>query len=82
MEFLSYAGWMINTQEADKGIRAFMTDPSGNVFHQSIINWQSHHSARRYAQKFIDWHNTLNAQYQEQELTSVPKPTQTGGSIN
>lgn len=70
MEFSSYVGWIIKTKEVNKRIQAEMTDPCGNTFNQSTINWQSHPSARLYAQKFIDWHIKLNAQYQEKEHIS------------
>lgn len=69
MESLSYAGWTIKTQEADKGIGAVMTDPWGNIFHQSTINWPSHQSARLYAQKFIDWHTKFEQQRSAHEHT-------------
>ncbi|MBC7883000.1 MAG: hypothetical protein H7Y37_17045 [Anaerolineae bacterium] len=44
-----------------------MTDPNGNVFHQSTICWQSHQSARRYAQKFIDWYIKLEVRHQDRD---------------
>lgn len=67
MESIDYEGWTIRTQFAGKGFGAVMTDPNGNVFHQSTISWQSHRSARRYAQKFIDWYIKLEARQQNRD---------------
>jgi hypothetical protein len=68
MESTEYEGWTIRTFKAARGFEAVMTAPCGNVFRQPTICWQSHHSAQRYAKKFIDWYLKLEDQHRENNI--------------
>jgi hypothetical protein len=69
METTDYEGWVIKTHFTTRGYGAVMTSPCGDTFQQPTICWQSHRSARRYAQKFIDWYIKLDSQHQNQEAS-------------
>ncbi|MBC7883001.1 MAG: hypothetical protein H7Y37_17050 [Anaerolineae bacterium] len=66
MESIDYQGWTITTRSDSQCFVAVVTDPSGNTFHQSTVFWYSHLSARRYAEKFIQWYTKLQDRVQDQ----------------
>lgn len=69
MESIDHEGWTITTHLASKCFGAVITDPSGNIYHQSNVCWHSHLSARRYAQKFIEWYIKLEDRHREPQAS-------------
>jgi hypothetical protein len=69
MKSIEYAGWTVRTFKAARGFETVITAPCGNVFRQSTICWQSHHSARHYAKHFIDWYLKLEAQHRKHNIS-------------
>ncbi len=65
MESIDYEGWTITTCSVRQCFGAVVTDPKGKTYPQSSICWYSHLSARRYAQKFIQWYIQLEDRLQE-----------------
>jgi hypothetical protein len=59
METIEFKGWKIATHSVSQCFGAVMTDPSGNIYTQSTVCWYNHLSARRYAEKFIQWYIEL-----------------------
>jgi hypothetical protein len=59
METIEFKGWKILTHSASQCFGAVLTDPSGNTYDQSTVCWYNHLSARRYAEKFIQWYIEL-----------------------
>jgi hypothetical protein len=68
MESISHEGWTIQTDSEKRCFGAVITDPCGNIYHQTRVCWENHHAARRSAQKFIQWYIKLGKETERRIL--------------